>query len=168
MSAQLKQFVNRASEVVGAYGNFQTAPANVDAETEALARCELIGQVMDLFIRYCYKQDDNGIFVHLSGNCMIPGGIYTPWGSAGKGQGAPGRAQLTYTERMVVRVWLRAARKSRTIMPVFYYNVPSRRWMVDTVRYKTMDEALAWLQSHRIQPATYVMIAKGINSQRNR
>lgn len=163
MQRQLKQFVERASEVTGAYGNFQTAPANVDAETEAAARCELIGQVMEMFVRYCYRRDDNGIFIHLSGNCMVPQGIFTPWGSAGKGQGAPGRAQLTFTERMVVRVWLRAARKGRGAMPVFYYNDKSRRWMVDTVRYPSEAEALGWLASARLQPAGYVMIAKGLN-----
>lgn len=163
MQRQLGQFAERASEMVGAYGSFQTAPANVDAETEAAARCELIGQVMELFIRYCYRQDDNGILVHLSGNCMIPQGIFTPWGAAGKGQGAPGRAQLTFTERKVVRVWLRAARKSRGVMPVFYYNDRSRRWMVDTVRYPSEAEALAWLKMAKLQPAGYVMIVKGLN-----
>lgn len=167
MSVQLKQFVERASDLAGSYGNYQTAPANVEAETAALPRCELIYQVMDLFIRYCYQQDGNGIYSHLSGNCQIPQGVYVPWSSAGKSRRAPGRAQLSYTERQAVRVWLRALRKQRGQRPVFYYSAPARRWFVDTQRYRTAAAALAWLNEHRLQPAAYVMIVNGLNQRRN-
>lgn len=171
MTVQLKQFVERASDLAGSYGNYATAPANVDAETQAAPRCELIHQVLELFIHFCYQKDDNGIFSNLSGNSQIPQGIYVPWGSAGKprrrGPSGRGRARLSYTERQAVRVWLRALRKNRGPQPVFHYSSPARRWFVDTQRYKTTDEALAWLQAHRLQPAAYVMIVNGLNARRN-
>lgn len=167
MSVQLKQFVERASDLAGSYGNYGAAPANVEAETAALPRCELIHQVLDLFIRYCYQQDGNGIYSHLSGNCQIPQGVYVPWGSAGKSRNAPGRAQLSYTERQAVRVWLRALRKQRGQQPVFYYSHSARRWFVDTQRYRTATDALAWLSTNRLQPTAYVMIVNGLNRKRN-
>ena len=42
------KFLNRAANLVGAYGNYATTPDQVDAETIALARCQLIAQSMDI------------------------------------------------------------------------------------------------------------------------
>src|SRR5690242_12096862 len=99
-----EQFIVRAAEFVGAYGATGTAPANVDQETIAMARCELIKQSLGLFIRFCYQKDAGGFYCNLSGNTFIPRGVYAPFGSAGKPRTATGqRAQLTRDERAVVR-----------------------------------------------------------------
>ena len=54
-----EQFVVRAAELVGAYGNYGTRPDLVDAETIALARCTMINQELDLFVRFIYRGKSN-------------------------------------------------------------------------------------------------------------
>lgn len=149
--------VNRAADVVGAYGTHGSAQSNYGAEVEATARCTLIAGVLDGFIRYCY-QGENGVYWNLSGNCTLPTGTYTPFSSAGKRRGDNGRAQLTHTERAIVRTWLIGLSKSRTNKPLFYYDSTCRRWVVDTVRYQTVEDAINWLQSNRLDAKTYLLL----------
>lgn len=153
-----EQFVVRAAEFVGAYGVAGTAPANVDGETIAMARCELIKQSLDLFIRFCYQRDASGFYCNLSGNTFIPRGVYAPFGSAGKQRTATGtRAQLTRDERAVVRGWLQILKANRRF-PVFFYVSDRRRWCVDTIRYSDEASALAWLEREALTAKNYLAI----------
>lgn len=155
------KLVNRAADTVAAYVATGTAPHNVQAETEATARCLLIRGTLESFIRFCYVNSD-GVFVNLSGNYQIPTGVYVPFGSGGKQRKASGRARLTHTERFVVRRWLLSQyRKGNS--PVFTYDPNARRWCVNTVRYPTVDSALAWLQAHPLSPQSFLAIKGKIN-----
>ena len=155
------QFLARSAELVGAYGNFNAAPAQVDAETMALPRCQLIGQSLELFIRFCYATDANGIFHNLSGNMFIPRGVYVPFAHAGKPRQAKGsRSQLTRDEREVVRKWLGWLKQNRRF-PLFNYVASSRRWAVDTVRYDSEGEALEWLKRNQLDVKTFVALRNG-------
>lgn len=163
MKKQLNQFVERASEVVGAYGNFQTAPENVNAETIAAGRCELIRQVMENFIRWCYHRNEAGLLVNLQGNSVIPSGAYVPWGAGGKQRGTTGKTQLTRGEREVTRQWLAILRKDRNgRKSPFFYDASTRRWCLDIVRYPTEQSALQWLAANLVTPADYVAIVQAL------
>ena len=165
MRTQLKQFVERASDLTGSYGNFQTAPANVDAQTIAAGRCELVRQVLELFVRWAYQRGPGGILVNLSGNSVIPTGAFVPWASAGKQRGVSGKTALTRNERAVVRCWLTLLTKDRNgRKPPFCYDASARRWYVDTLRHPTEADALEWLSKHTIQPADYVAIASRLKA----
>jgi len=154
----MEQFVNRAADMVGAYGVAGTAPANVEAETIAMARCELIKQSLGLFIRFCYQKDAAGFYCNLSGNTFIPRGVYAPFGHAGKQRTAVGlRAQLTRDERAVVRAWLMWLKANRRF-PVFFYNAAARRWCVDTMRYSDEAAALAWLERDALTAKNFLAI----------
>lgn len=157
----VNQFLARSVEMVGSYGNFNTAPENLDMETLVLPRCQLIGQSLELFIRFCYAQDANGIFQNLSGNTFIPRGVYVPFAHAGKPRKASGsRAQLTRDERTIVRKWL-ALLKANRRYPLFVYVAASRRWAVDTVRYDSEGEALEWLKRNLLDVKTFVALRNG-------
>lgn len=153
------KFIVRAAEMIGAYGVAGTMPDQVDAETIAMARCELIRQSMELFIKFCYKRDGNGLFCHLSGNTFIPRGVFVPWGSAGKPRRneAKTRAQLSKDERKIVRIYLDFLKRKR-LFPVFVYSAAARRWTVDTMRYATEEAALAWLKSQALDPRNFIAI----------
>ena len=154
----MDQFVNRAADMVGAYGVAGTAPANVEAETIALARCELIKQSLGLFIRFCYQKDAGGFYSNLSGNTFIPRGVYAPFSHAGKQRTAVGlRAQLTRDERAVVRAWLMWLKANRRF-PVFFYSAAARRWCVDTMRYSDEAAALAWLEREALTAKNFLAI----------
>lgn len=97
-----EQFVVRAAEFVGAYGVTGTAPANVDAETIAMARCELIKQSLGLFIRFCYQRDAAGFYCNLSGNTFM-----------GYDQHSCGQPQSTHNE------WcMRSLAVARTVVSI--------------------------------------------------
>ena len=147
---RLEKFVERAATLSGAYGNFRTAPELVDAETIAAARCQLAHQTIELFIYFVYQQEETGIFRNLTGNSLIPSGVWTPWGASGK-------SKLTRGERTVVRSWLMLLKHTRRF-PVFFYVAPSRRWAVDTFRYPTLEEALAWLNANRLDAKTWLTL----------
>ena len=68
----MSKFVVRAAELVGAYGVARTTPDNVDAETIAMARCEMVNQELVLFVQFCYRKGDNGRLVHLRSNSQNP------------------------------------------------------------------------------------------------
>jgi len=154
----MEQFVNRAAEMIGAYGVAGTAPANVEAETIAMARCELIKQSLGLFIRFCYQRDASDFYCNLSGNTFIPRGVYAPFSHAGKQRTAVGmRAQLTRDERAVVRAWLMWLKANRRF-PVFFYASDRRRWCVDTMRYSDEAAALAWLDREALTAKNYLAI----------
>lgn len=156
MSAE--KLVNRAAEMIGAYGATGSAPSNVDAETIAMARCELIKQSLGLFIRFCYQRDASGFYCNLSGNTFIPRGVYAPFSHAGKQRSAIGtRAQLTKDEREVVRAWLMWLKQNRRF-PVFFYAADRRRWCVDTMRYSDEAAALAWLEREALTPKNFLAI----------
>ena len=165
MRTQLKQFVERASDLTGSYGNFQTAPANVDAQTIAAGRCELVRQVLELFIKWAYQRGPGGILINLSGNSVIPTGAFVPWASAGKSRLTDGKTALTRNERAVVRCWLGLLIHDRNGgQPPFRYDASARRWYVDTLRHPTEANALTWLGKYTLQPADYVVIAARLRS----
>jgi len=144
----LDKFVVRAAELTGAYGNFKTAPERVDLETIALARCTLVNQELELFIKFCYKLADNGRFSHLRSNSQIPKGIWAPWGSSGK-------SGLTRTERDTLRRYLFSlGHGSRPPRPLFFYS--QRHWHVNTVVYPTVEEAMRWLERFKMTPALWL------------
>jgi hypothetical protein len=146
---KLEQFVTRAAELTGAYGNFRTVPERVDAETIAAARCQLANQDIELFIHFCYRQSDSGYFINLAGNSQIPTGVWTPWGSSGK-------SKLTRGERDILRAWLLTLKRNHGARPLFYYVSGERRWHVDTFRYPTLEEAVRWLADYKITPKTWL------------
>lgn len=154
----MEKFMDRAAGLIGAYGNYGVTPDQVDAETVAMARCALIKQSMELFIKFVYQRDGNGFLHNLSGNSVIPTGIHTPWASAGKPRKAKERRpQLSKDERAVVRAWLAWLKQNRRF-PLFIYNRPSRRWIVDTMRYETEAAALAWLTQNTLDAKNYIAI----------
>lgn len=159
MKNQLNRFVERASEVTGAYGNFQTAPENVDAETIAAARCELIRQVVEMFTRWAYKRNESGVLINLVGNSTVPPGAYVPWATQGKRRGESGRPTLSRGERAVCRAWLALLRRDRNgRKSPYWYDATTRRWCVDTVRYPTEASVLAWLSANLLTPKDYVAL----------
>jgi hypothetical protein len=163
MKRQLGQFVERASEIVGAYGNFQTAPENVEAETIAAARCELIRQVFTGFAAWAYQRGAGGHLHNLGGNCMVPAGAYIPWSHAGKRRSETGKPALTRGERAIMRAWLIGLRKERNgRKPPFFYDADARRWFVDTVRYPDEGSARAWWEVNALTPAQYLSIAQSM------
>ncbi len=160
MSVEAK-FLTRAAELTGAYGTFGTNPFNVDNETAALPRCELIKQSLTLFIRFVYAKDSNGFFRNLSGNTAIPRGVWVPFAHAGKPRAATGtRSQLTRDEREIVRRWL-AMLKANRRYPLFIYNGASRRWCVDTVRYSDENDGLQWLARNALDAKAFVALRAG-------
>lgn len=148
--------VNRAADVVGSYSTFGVAPENVSATIEAEARCRLIFGVLESFTRFCYESSGS-VLVNLSGNFRIPGGVYVPFGSSGKHRkNAKGRRpQLTQQEREIVRLWLLWLHQKGK-RPVFYYDIHSRRWNVDTAAYKNLEQALDWLKTNVLLPKNYL------------
>lgn len=146
----LNNFLDRAAMDVGAYGNHRTSHDLVDAESIATARCQLVNGELESFTRYCYQQQGSW-FVNLSGNSQIPTGVWSPWGSSGKGR-------LSRMERDVVRAWLNALSKNRGPKPLFFYNTTSRRWYVDTTRYPTIQDALIWLQNNKLDAKSWLTI----------
>ena len=157
--------VNRAANMAGSYGNVRTAPDRVDAENIARVRCELIRQSSELFIKFCYQRDASGHLRNLSGNTSIPTGVWCPWSSAGKPRTAKdNRPQLTKEERMIVRAWLMGLKQARRF-PVFLYDGASRRWYVDTMRYESEAQALAWLQSNLLDAKSFVAIKHRLQMQ---
>jgi hypothetical protein len=154
----LNRFVVRAADLVGAYGNFNTSPSQVDAETLAMGSCAQIRQVMELFIKFVYRKTADGLYINITGNGSIPAGVYVPWAHKGKPKGSRGsRAQLTETERNVVREWLKMLAANRRY-PLFVYRSASRRWYVDVIRYSDEADGLAWLSKSMIEPKAYVSI----------
>jgi len=161
----IERFVDRAANIVGAFGSYGTMPDQVDAETLALGSCTHIRHVLDLFIRFVYRQTPDGIFVNITGNGSIPTGVWTPWASAGKPRRSAGsrtdgnkkRAQLTETERIVVREWLKLLAANRRF-PLFVYRSTSRRWYVDIQRYDNEADGLAWLKGNSIDAKTFVAL----------
>ncbi len=149
--------VGRAAESVGTFTRTGQTLATLSATHEAKAHCTLIAGVLEGFIQFCY-QGENGIFWNLSGNWFIPAGTVTPWASAGKRRGEPGRARLTVTERSVVSAWLRSLAHNRGEKPVFCYDAKSRRWYVDTVRHSNLPEALSWLTRNAMTPDRYLVL----------
>ena len=143
----LDKFMARAIDLTGAYGNYRTAPELVDAETIALARCTMINHELDLFIRFCYRQSEQGRFINLRSNSQIPKGIWAPWGSSGK-------SSLTRTERDTLRRYLFALGNTRRPpRPLFLY--AGRHWHVNTAVYENVDEALKWLERFKMTPALW-------------
>lgn len=144
----MENILNRARELTGAYGNFGTRPELVDAETIALARCTMVNQELDLFVRFIYRKSEAGRFINLRSNCQIPKGIWAPWGSSGK-------SNLTRTERDTLRRYLFSlGHSNRPPRPLFFYN--QRHWHVNTVIYQTVDDALAWLEKYKMTPALWL------------
>ena len=154
-----ERMLDRAATMIGSYGLTGIHPDQLDAESVAMARCKLIAQSMELFIKFCYKRDGNGFFCHLTGNTFIPRGVFVPWGSAGKPRDkvTKTRAQLSKDERHVVRIYLDFLKRKR-LFPVFVYSAAARRWTVDTVRYETEEAALAWLASQQLDARNFVAI----------
>ncbi len=151
MNQNAVRILNRAADMAGSYGNVKTTPERVDAINDARGRCELIRQSLDLFIRYCYQP-------YNLRTEMIPRGVWTPWGSAGKPRGKKDtRPELTKDERTVVRVWLQQLKQHRRF-PLFVYSAESRRWHVDKLRYDNEAAALAWLEKNIIDAKTYVSV----------
>jgi hypothetical protein len=153
MNPSAINIINRAADLAGTYGNVKTTPERVDAINDARGRCELIRQSLELFIRYCYQP------YNLRTN-MIPAGVWTPFGSAGKPRKSKDkdtRPELTKDERTVVRVWLQQLKQHRRF-PLFVYSAESRRWHVDKLRYDNEAAALAWLENNTIDAKTYVTI----------
>jgi hypothetical protein len=146
-----KKFLSRAAELTGAYGNYRTAPDLVYAETIAAARCKLVYSEMELFTNFCYQMDSKGRYLHLAGGSQISPGVWTPWGGSGK-------SALTRLERDVVRCWLLSLNNGRPPLPVFFYIAQSRRWYVDTMRYESVQDALAWLNRHQLTPKTWLNV----------
>jgi hypothetical protein len=142
----IDKIVARAAELTGAYGNFRTAPERVDAETIALARCTMINQELDLFVRFCYRQSEQGRYVNLRSNSQLPKGVWAPWGSSGK-------SGLTRTERDVLRRYLFSLNTPRPPRPLFFYG--QRHWHVNTVIYPTVGDALQWLERFKLTPANW-------------
>ncbi len=142
----LDKFVDRAATLIGAYGNFRTAPELVDAETIALARCTMINHELQLFIHFCYSQSEQGRYVNLRSNSQVPKGVWAPWGSSGK-------SGLTRTERDVTRRYLFSLITPRPPRPLFFYG--QRHWHVNTVVYPTVEEALQWLGRFKITPTAW-------------
>jgi hypothetical protein len=164
----LAQFVERAAEITGAYGNYRTVPERVNPETVAAAQCELAAQEIELFIHFCYQQSDTPYFINLTGGSQIPTGIWTPWGSSGK-------SHLRRLERDIVRAWLLSLKKHRGARPLFYYLPEERRWYVDTFRYRILQDALQWLKTYKLTPKTWLTLRHNLlernrqgNKQRNR
>jgi hypothetical protein len=146
----LDKFLDRAALDVGAYGTHRTAHDLVEAEAIAGARCQLVNGELEAFTRFCYQKQGSW-FVNLSGNTQIPTGTWVPWGSSGKGR-------LSRLERDTVRSWLNAQARQRGPKPLYFYNRSSRRWHVDTGRYQTLDEALGWVQSNRLDGGLWLSI----------
>ncbi len=158
----IERFVDRAANLIGAYGNFSASPSQVDAETLALGSCAQIRQVLELFIKFVYRKSPDGLYVNITGNGSIPTGIYAPWSHKGKPVGSKGsRAQLTETERDIVREWLKLLASNRRY-PLFVYRADSRRWHVDILRYDSEAEGLAWLNKSIIDAKTFVAIKSRI------
>ena len=155
----MEKMLDRAATMIGSYGLTGTHPDQLEAETVATARCKLIAQSMELFIRFCYVRDAQGRFCHLAGNTIIPHGVFVPWGSAGKPRDkeVKARPELTRIERDIVRMYL-AFLKRKRLFPLFVYLSGERRWMVDTVRYETEQAALAWLESQKLDARNFISI----------
>lgn len=146
----LDKFLDRAALDVGAYGNHRTAHDLVEAEAIASARCQLVNGELEAFTRFCYQQHGNW-FVNLSGNSQIPTGTWSPWGSSGKGR-------LSRLERDIVRAWLNALGRQRVPRPLYFYSKASRRWHVDTVRYQTLQDAIGWVESNKLDAKLWLGI----------
>jgi hypothetical protein len=154
----VNRLVARAADLVGAYGNFNTSPSQVDAETLAMGSCAQIKQVLELFIKFVYRKSTDGLYINITGNGSIPAGVYVPWAHKGKPKDAKGsRAQLTETERNVVREWLKLLAANRRY-PLFVYRSDSRRWYVDIMRYDSEEDGLTWLGKNMLEPKAYVSI----------
>ena len=146
----LDKFLDRAALDVGAYGNHRTAHELVEAEAIAAARCQLVNGELEAFTRFCYQQQGSW-YVNLSGNTQIPTGTWAPWGSSGKGR-------LSRMERDIVRAWLNALARQRGPKPLYFYSNASRRWHVDTTRYPTVQDALAWVENNRLDAKLWLGI----------
>lgn len=97
----IERIAARAADLVGSYGTTGHRPELVDAVAIATARCTLINHELELFTRFCYQKQGER-FVNLRGNCLIPRGVFTPWGRKGK---------LTRTEGDTVRRYLLSLRR---------------------------------------------------------
>ena len=139
----LANFVVRATEITGAYGNYGTKPERVSKETVAMGHCELVNHELELFIHFVYKRADSGRLLNVQASGQIPSGVWTPWGSSGK-------SQLTRYERDTTRRYLVSLNTGRPPRPLFFYQEATRHWYIDFKRHNGLEDALTWLKQYHL------------------
>ena len=137
----IERIALRAAALTGAYGVTGHKPELVDAMAIATARATLANQEIELFTHWCYTKVGER-FVNLHGNVYVR--QWTPWSRKGA---------LTRAEGDTVRRYLLSLRRPS---PLYRYRESSKRWWVDTTKYKTLEWALEWCGSFAITPEKWV------------
>jgi hypothetical protein len=144
----LLKIVARAGEIVGSYGHTRTTPERVSAMTRAALTVEHVHQELESFTRFVYEAAPNGRLLHVLPDGQLAPGVWTPW---------RGKSSLPRPAKDRLRKWLLLKAANR-LRPLYLYRSETKRWYLDLRRYSTLDEALVWLDRHRLTAGEWLSI----------